>query len=786
MSSSSTIDLSSSVSERFTKLNETNFLEWKENMMGLLMSKLLWEYVEEEHDAKDPKDRQAKGFIWLNIEHSQRSHVPEGANACQTWKSLCTKHEQVGPQVIANCISGLISLRYMDGTKMEDHLTKLKEYFTRLDTVDCKLPETVKAVFVLMSLPTSWTVFKQTQTAAASTSRPLTVATVTLAILQERDRRLTEEHTIDSSLESASALAVSQRAPAPGPKRKVTCTWCLKKNHEEKDCWTKQRGEPRNTNGTLNGNQAYLAAAAPPDGHYVFTAATTMADAGTWYVDSGASHHYCHEAELVKSMSPCAAPDIVSATGDRVPVKACGSVDIYVQPVKGAQGDILITLTDVYYAPGLATNLVSVSRLTAAGLDVRFCGQQCVIRHGTRIIAVADLVDSNKLYRLRTSAPPAKTSMTVARSQYSLAATGEEEQLPLPVLWHRRLGHIHHAAVAMLLSRDMTSDVRHDIRADTTPCESCVLGKHHRSAVPARAKGRRSPHPLFRIHLDICGPFSVAAHDGSRYLLQIVDDYSRYTWARCMPDRLAVTVLGYLQQFVTLAEAMHAGHRVSVLRSDNGPELVSAQFNAWLHSRGIRRERTATYSPHQNGVVERMNRAVVELGRTMLIASCLPLSFWALAMEAAAYCRNRSPTTSLDNRTPYEAWTGDKPKIAHMRIFGCLAFAHIHKHERSKLDPKAQPCIFVGYSPDSSTYRLWDKGKNRLIESRDVYFVEGQLGIKDGGPPPRHLPLLPRCHCSHGSKATSVASLSSTRWMTHLSTYLTTCLNSSRLRVMYS
>ena len=346
---------------------------------------------------------------------------------------------------------------------------------------------------------------------------------------------------------------------------------------------------------------------------------------------------------------------------------------------------------------------------------------------------MADLVDNN-LYRLRTVRHSAHTTITPrVQPSYCLAA-GEEADLPPPTLWHQRLGHIHHKAVSNLLSRNMTADVQHTIKLneDVPHCDACILGKHHRTPVSSTVKAGRADRPMYRLHLDICGPF-VEAHDGSKYLLQIVDDCSRYVYARTMPNRLSQTVLEHLKFFVNMGEAMHTGRRVCALRSDNGPELVSALFNTWLRSRGIQRERTAVYTPHQNGVVERMNRSVVELARTMLIAAGLPPTFWALAVDAAVYCRNRSPTTSLDDRTPYEAWCGKRPAISHMRVFGCLAFAHIRKEERTKLDPKAKPCIFVGYSPDSSTYRLWDIQENKVIESQDVYFVESELGIKARG-----------------------------------------------------
>jgi hypothetical protein len=374
--------------------------------MGLLMAKKLWKYVQTEHGADEEGDQQAKGFIWMSIEHQQRSYVPASANAYSTWRALCAKHEQVGPQVIANCIFGITAVRYVDGTKMEDHLAKMKEYFTRLDAVNCQLPETVKAVFLLASLSPSWTVFKQTQTAAASTASPLTVSTVSLAILQERDRRLNEEPATSFLDNSPSALAAYQQASTSRPRREdVTCSWCLKRRHEEKDCWAKRDGKPR----TIGGAGAYASEPHVASSNFmVFAAASTTPDAGTWYMDAGASDHCCHEDSLVKSLTPCARPDIVLANGSRVPVVGSGCVDITVQSVditvQSGTGlpDRTITLTGVSFAPGLATNVVSVSRLTAAGLDVRFSRLLCTVRQGKHIIATADLVESDNLYRLRT------------------------------------------------------------------------------------------------------------------------------------------------------------------------------------------------------------------------------------------------------------------------------------------------------------------------------------------------------------------------------------------------
>jgi hypothetical protein len=125
-----------------------------------------------------------------------------------------------------------------------------------------------------------------------------------------------------------------------------------------------------------------------------------------------------------------------------------------------------------------------------------------------------------------------------------------------------------------------------------------------------------------------------------------------------------------------------------------------------------------------------MNRTVIEGSRTMLEAAGLPLSLWPLACYASVYARNRAPHTTDDTRTPYEVWFGTKPRVLHMRRFGCLAYALIRRENRGKMSPTAQRCTFVGYALDSSGYLLWDGHK--VILSRDVHFVEDTFGTSAG------------------------------------------------------
>ena len=124
-----------------------------------------------------------------------------------------------------------------------------------------------------------------------------------------------------------------------------------------------------------------------------------------------------------------------------------------------------------------------------------------------------------------------------------------------------------------------------------------------------------------------------------------------------------------------------------------------------------------------------MNRTLLETVRSMLFNSNLPHSFWAEALSTATYLRNRSPTKAVAGMTPHEAWTGEKPQVSGLRVFGCQAFVHIPKDDRRKLDSKSKKCVFLGYGANTKGYRLYDSQTKKVVYSRDVIFNEQKCGF---------------------------------------------------------
>ena len=114
----------------------------------------------------------------------------------------------------------------------------------------------------------------------------------------------------------------------------------------------------------------------------------------------------------------------------------------------------------------------------------------------------------------------------------------------------------------------------------------------------------------------------------------------------------------------------------------------------------------------------------MEKARSMLSGVKLGHEFWAEVVGTTCYLVNRSPSSVLDDKTPHEVWSGKKPSLQHLRVFGCDAYVHVPKENRSKMDKKAEKCIFIGYKDGVKGYKLWNPERKKIVYSRDVVFRE--------------------------------------------------------------
>lgn len=250
-----------------------------------------------------------------------------------------------------------------------------------------------------------------------------------------------------------------------------------------------------------------------------------------------------------------------------------------------------------------------------------------------------------------------------------------------------------------------------------------MKGKLARKPFP-KESSNKTQAPLDLIHTDVSGPMQTITPGNKRYVLTIIDDYSRYTKIYLMESKDQVR--GFIINYVETAKTQFS-KKPKIIRSDRGKEYVNSVLQNYLRSEGIEAQLTAAYSPQQNGVAERKNRSLIEMARCMLIDAGMHKRYWGEAVSTANYLQNRLPTKPTE-KTPYELWYSKVPDVGDLKVFGCEVYSHIPKEQRRKLDEKARKLTFVGYSKESKAFRLLDKNTNKIIISRDVVFLSEKIG----------------------------------------------------------
>ena len=209
----------------------------------------------------------------------------------------------------------------------------------------------------------------------------------------------------------------------------------------------------------------------------------------------------------------------------------------------------------------------------------------------------------------------------------------------------------------------------------------------------------------------MCGPFEKVSLRGSSYFVSFIDDYSRKVWIYLLSRKSEVFLTS--KRFKVMVETQ-SRNRIQRLRSDGGSEYTSHEFKKFYEDEGNIHKITPPYAPHHNGVFEILNRTIVNMTRCMLRNFHLPKEFWGEAVSTAAYLLNRCSTKRLENVTPEETWSGSKPCLKHLRVFGCLCFKHVPNQLRRKLDKKGEQMIMLGYH-STGGYKLYDCSSKKVV-----------------------------------------------------------------------
>ncbi|WVZ89631.1 hypothetical protein U9M48_036010 [Paspalum notatum var. saurae] len=357
-----------------------------------------------------------------------------------------------------------------------------------------------------------------------------------------------------------------------------------------------------------------------------------------------------------------------------------------------------LSISNVLFVKSLSFNLLSIAQLCDLGLTCEF-NKNCVVvktekyksmvfqrfRHGHFY-----LVDFSEMNTLSTTCLFSKSS--------------------LGWLWHRCIAHIGMSQLKKVVKKGMVTGVKDVTFEKDKLCSASQAGKQVASHHPIKTCVSTSK-PLQLLHMDLFGPTTYESIGGNLYCLVIVDDFTRYTWTLFLGDK---------SETPDKSRSSLSGLNV---RSDNGSEFKNYKVDEWCDEEGIKHKFSATYTPQQNGVVERKNKTLITLARAMLDDYGTSEDFWAEAINTACHASNHVYLHRLLGKTPYELLIGRKPNISYFWVFGCKCF--IYKKKRlGKFEKRCNVGFFVGYASNSKAYCIFNQTTGTIEETCDVEFDE--------------------------------------------------------------
>ena len=321
---------------------------------------------------------------------------------------------------------------------------------------------------------------------------------------------------------------------------------------------------------------------------------------GIWLVDSGASSHMTLQKEFLTNYHEFDTPQKVGLGDGRI-VEALGAGNVHLNMQFKVSNPKRAVMYDVLYVPKLTCNLFSVRAAAAKGNIVKFRSSKCWITDRTRkLYGMGSLV--NKLYQLDCEPVRLEHASTVHEQNNDME------------IWHQRLGHLNGHQLNDITQKELATGISFPKSTRLSFCEGCVHGKMQRKPFKS-VGGIRSTRKLQLVHSDVCGPMQTESIGGKRYLVTFIDDYSRCCAVYFL--RKKSEVLSKFKDFESIVTYEYE-QSIGSLRTDNGGEYVSREFEAYLKSKGIQHELTIAHTPEQNGVAERLNRTLMESARAMI------------------------------------------------------------------------------------------------------------------------------------------------------------------------
>uniref|UniRef100_A0A803PS03 Retrovirus-related Pol polyprotein from transposon TNT 1-94 n=1 Tax=Cannabis sativa TaxID=3483 RepID=A0A803PS03_CANSA len=445
------------------------------------------------------------------------------------------------------------------------------------------------------------------------------------------------------------------------------CYYCKKEGHFRDDCYllknklkrdkSKERGEAGIVSSGYDSADVLVVSCED--------------SGGEWILDSGCSFHMTPNKDLFTHFEESSVGTVLLGNN-----KACKIIGTGTVNMKMHDG-IIRSVQNVRYVPDLKRNLLSIGKFDNHGYTVKIDKGTLNISRGSLVVVRGRL--KNGLYYMVGTAVTGTASPAINNANNDIQ------------LWHLRLGHVSERG---LIELDKQGLFQGGLNGKLGLCEECVYGKSCR--VKFATSQHTTKEKLAYIHSNLWGPSRIKTLGGASYFISIVDDFSRKVWVFLLKSKDEA-----FNAFVNWKRLIENQTKCKIrkLKTDNGWEYCSKQFDEFCKEHGIARHLTVRDTPQQNGLAERMNRTLIERVRCMLKGASLDRTFWGEAVKTTCYLINRCPSVPL---------------------------------RQDKLQPRALKCMFLGYPEGVKGYKLWclEPGHKKCIISRDVVFNEEEMAMK--------------------------------------------------------
>jgi hypothetical protein len=478
-----------------------------------------------------------------------------------------------------------------------------------------------------------------------------------------------------------------------------------------------------------------------------------------WILDSGATDHYTGDLSLLRNLVRLAEPRNIATANFESTCTMTGSATI-----KFNESDTF-TLTNVMYVPGFYFNLVSVSKLTDRDVGVTFLRNKADIIINNKIEYSIPRINnlyifrpstSSSSYSSLTSSSSSSSSPLINNESPSSSSSFDTSEVSIisttPVItspntklqrivnslyvMHIRYAHLNYAAlIKMIINESVTSKynphkslITHQnellkiLRAH--PCEGCLKGKMHRSAMTRHI----SYHIDDKMDLWVFDTMIVSFHTlgGCRYITSVMDVYTTrvFIGLHKLKSDIASYFIKLVKRWQTQTEKT-----LKQLHHDNGTEICTEEVSEFLTSQGTIQTTSTTYTPQHNSLIERKHRSIIEMARSCVHHADAELKLYGDATKFAGHVLNVTINSHHHSMTPLERWDDRKPDTSHIHVWGCDVSYFLHKpHRDNKFSNKSELGIFLGYDEFNYIYfRILEVDTLVVHRIKDVKFHEDQF-----------------------------------------------------------